>query len=165
MGFLIKDIEPQDNKAAARIIRSVLAEFGCTGSGFACCDPETDDLYSAYSDDKARFWVIINDETSEIVGCGGFSQLKNSNPDEKICELQKFYLAPEARGHGFGKQILKMAIEEAKICGYRSMYLESVPQLEKAVALYKKFGFEMINHPLGDTGHNKNCSIFMLLRL
>ncbi len=165
MGFLIRNIEPLDNKAAANVIRGVLAEFGCVGPGFACNDHETDDLYSAYLDDRAKFWVIADGETSKIVGCGGFSQLKNSDPAEKICELQKYYIFPEARGFGLGKQLLTTAIKEAKICGYKSMYLESVPQLKKALTLYEKFGFEMIDHPLGDTGHNKNCSIFMLLKL
>ena len=165
MSFQIRLIQPEDNQAAAKIIRGVLAEFGCSGPGYACNDPEMDDLYSAYQCDRRKYWVIYNQVTGDLVGCGGFSQLKGTSKEEKICELQKLYILPTHRGLGLGKELLILCIQEAKLAGYKYMYLESLPQLKQAVNLYKKFRFEFIDKPMGNTGHNEKCSIFMLCKL
>jgi len=163
--FHMRYIQKEDNSEAAQIIRNVLAEFSCTGTGYACNDSETEDLYSAYQNNRSRFWVISNNKTKEIVGCGGFSQLKDTQEEEKICELQKFYFLQNSRGKGLGKKLLLATIKEAKALGYDYMYLESTPKMNQALSLYQKFGFEQIDKPMGNTGHSGNCSIYMLYNL
>lgn len=165
MSFTMRYIQKEDNQAAASIVRSVLAEFGRSGPGYACDDPETEDLYSAYQFPTSRFRVIYDEDSEQLVGCGGFSQLKGTEPYDKICELQKLYFLPCIRGKGLGKRLLTALTEEAAALGYRYMYLESLPDLKQAVSLYQKAGFEFIEHSKGNTGHQEKCSVYMLLNL
>ena len=43
--------------------------------------------------------------------------------------------------------------EAAKELGYTHLYLESFPQLAKAVSVYKKAGFKDLDGPMGNSGH------------
>ena len=56
---------------------------------------------------------------------------------------------------------MEKCFESAKQYGYRQLYLESLPELEKAVSMYIKAGFRFINHPLGNSGHF-GCNIWMI---
>ena len=37
--------------------------------------------------------------------------------------------------------------------GYRTCYLETLAQMERARDLYERFGFLPLEAPMGDTGH------------
>jgi len=52
----------------------------------------------------------------------------------------------------------------AKENGYTQVYLESMPELAKAVSIYEKVGFKALDHPLGNSGHD-GCDIWMLKTL
>jgi putative acetyltransferase len=160
----IRLVQPRDNEALSEIVIAVLTEFGCVGPGFASSDPEIMDMYGTYQAEGTRYWVIEDLDTGEILGGGGFSRLKGTAVEEGICELQKLYFRPQARGLGLGKHILALAIEHATVAGYREMYLESVPAMEKAIGLYQKFGFIRLEGPKGCTGHHA-CSFFMTRQL
>ncbi|MDX2083990.1 MAG: GNAT family N-acetyltransferase [Candidatus Melainabacteria bacterium] len=165
MNICIRSITPEDNAAVAALIRATLTEFNCVGEGFAYADPELDTMYEAtVAQADSCFWVLENTLTQEIVGCGGLSRLKGSSEQEAICELQKFYFLPQTRGQGLGSRLLGLAIEQATALGYRRMYLETVPQMAQALHVYRKFGFQDLSGPLGNTGHHR-CTRFMALTL
>ena len=63
------------------------------------------------------------------------------------------------RGKGIGKQLCAHSVEAAKAAGYDSMYLETVSQMTQANRLYLKNGFELLDQPLGQTGHG-GCNAF-----
>ena len=52
----------------------------------------------------------------------------------------------------------------AKEAGYKNIYLETMPELKQALKTYEKFGFEYMNHPMGNSGHF-GCELWMLKRL
>jgi putative acetyltransferase len=52
----------------------------------------------------------------------------------------------------------------AKQNGYNQVYLESMPELSKAVSIYENVGFEKLNQALGNSGHD-GCDIWMLKKL
>lgn len=60
--------------------------------------------------------------------------------------------------------MIDKCIEAAKQLGYDKMYLETMPELIKAVAVYEKFGFNYLKGPLGNSGHG-GCDIWMLKSL
>ena len=70
----------------------------------------------------------------------------------------------DARGTGLGKQLLNTAMQWAKENGYTQVYLESMPELSKAVTIYENVGFQRINQPLGNSGHC-GCDIWMVKTL
>lgn len=158
-------IQPPDNPAVAQLIVTVLEEFGYTGPGIASADPELQNLYQAYQQLDSRYWVILNPQSQQIVGAGGFARLRGATLEEGICELQKLYVYPHARGGGSGSKLLELAIQEARTCGYREMYLETFPDLAQAVKLYEKYGFQHLTAHKGNTGHQARCTIFMSLVL
>jgi putative acetyltransferase len=52
----------------------------------------------------------------------------------------------------------------AKENGYEQVYLESMPELSKAVSIYENVGFKQIHHALGNSGHD-GCDIWMIKNL
>lgn len=80
---------------------------------------------------------------------------------EATCELVKMYLKPEARGLGLGRMLIEKCLVVAKDMGYKQVYLESMPELQKALSVYEKFGFEYLKGPMGNSGHT-GCSRWML---
>ncbi|MEI9534470.1 GNAT family N-acetyltransferase [Moellerella wisconsensis] len=156
--YHLRLIQPADNPAIARVIRAVSAEHGLTADkGFAVADPILDSLYSVYSQPRSAYWVV--EVAGEIVGGGGVSPLAGG--DKYTCELQKIYLSSVVRGQGVAKKIVLMSLEFARQQGYQRCYLETTAQLQAAIKLYEKLGFETIDAPLGNTGHG-DCEIRML---
>lgn len=158
--IIIREIQPQDNFEIATIVRAVLMEMGAPKVGTAYADPQLDTMFETYNRPKAVYFVLEKDQ--KIIGGAGVSQLENG--DETICELQKMYFLPEARGLGLGIQIIAQCLQSAKAFGYQSCYLETMPYMEDAQKLYRKVGFEYLCEPLGNTGHT-SCPVWMLKKL
>jgi putative acetyltransferase len=83
---------------------------------------------------------------------------------EGCAELVKFYLSASHRGKGIGRQLMEKTFESARNFAYTKLYLESLPELSRAISLYEKAGFEFITGPLGDSGHF-GCNIWMTKEL
>ena len=158
--YQIRELQPKDNEQIAIVIRSVLIEFGVPKVGTAYEDKALDCMFETYNIPKADFFVIEKD--TEIIGGAGIMQLQNSK--ENICELQKMYFAPEARGKGLGAKMMEICLDKAKEFGYDKCYLETMPYMESARKLYNHVGFESLDGPVGDTGHY-SCSMWMLKTL
>ncbi len=100
--IIIREIKPEDNEQIAKVIRSVLVEFGVPKVGTAYADKSLDIMASTYNKDKAAYYVI--DKGGKIIGGAGVAQLDNY--EGNVCELQKMYFLPEARGIGLGSTCL-----------------------------------------------------------
>ena len=96
-----------------------------------------------------------------VGGCGVYP---TAGLPEGCCELVKLYLLPEARKAGLGKRLIEESIVIAQQFGYTKMYLESLPELTKAVSLYEKLGFTYLPSALGDSKHF-GCSLWMIKEL
>ena len=153
----IRKIEQRDNLAIAGVIRKVFREFGIDRPGTVYCDPTTDDLYNLFKMPGSFYW-IAEDDGKIIGGCGIYA---TSGLPEGCAELVKLYLLPEWRGKGIGRMLLEKSLESARISGYRQIYLESMPELGKAIGIYEKAGFRFIPARLGNSGHF-SCDIWMI---
>lgn len=156
----IRLITAADTATVATIIRRVMTEYSCVGSGFSIEDPEVDDMYKAYSGRLAAFYVIEHE--GEIRGCGGFAPLEGGAAD--TCELKKMYFLKELRGLGMGSQLVDLCLSEARKKGFRVMYLETVERMVAANHLYVKKGFQQLPGAQGATGHT-GCDAFYELLL
>lgn len=148
-GFRIRAAEPADNAALARVLRSVMAEFGAAGDGSSAHDPEVDDIAGAYGVPGAAYFVV--DDGGAVAGGGGLGPLAGG--DGATCELRKMYLVAEVRGHGLGRALLARCIEAARAFGYQRMYLETMTTMAGARRLYERHGFTPVAKPIGQTGH------------
>lgn len=160
MEAVIRKITKQDNAAVATIIRTVMPEFGAGGQGFAIHDKEVDDMYAAYSDGRAAYFVC--ETNGRLVGGGGIGPLVGTAND--TCELKKMYFLPEGRGRGLGQKLLSKCLEEARNRSYTQCYLETFNTMKDAMKLYERNQFKKIAGPMGNTGHFA-CDIFYLREL
>lgn len=158
--ILIREIKMEDDAHVAQVIRKVLVEMGVPKVGTAYADKALDMMTATYDKDKAIYFVV--EDCGEIIGGTGIAPLENF--DGNICELQKMYFLPKARGKGVGTKMMETCLKKAKAFGFEKCYLETLPYMVDAVKLYAKFGFEALDEPLGDTGHY-SCDIWMLRTL
>jgi putative acetyltransferase len=156
----VRQIEQKDNAEIAAVIRKVFREFKIDRPGTVYFDPTTDDLYKLFGTPGSVYWIALDGDTI-IGGCGIFP---TPALPEGCAELVKFYLAAEYRGKGTGRMLMSKSIDSAREMGYRQIYLESMPELGKAISMYEKAGFRSIDHPMGNSGHF-GCDIWMLLDL
>ena len=159
-GTAIRTIQPSDNKELASIVRNTLAEFGANHPGTVYYDETTDHLYELFQTPGSIYFVAVSND--EIVGGGGI--FPSAGLPRDTCELVKMYLKQSARGLGLGKLIIEKCLESAKNTGYKNIYLESMPELKKALGIYEKSGFRYLNGPMGNTGHF-GCELWMLKEL
>ncbi len=149
-------IQKSDNADLATVIRSVSEEHGISNAkGYSAADPTLDCLYEVYAQPRSQYWVI--EHNGKIMGGGGYAPLSGK---EEVCELQKMYFLPEVRGKGLAKTLANLAMSHAKKNGFEQCYLETTECLKTAVKLYEKLGFQYLDAPWGNTGHNA-CEIVM----
>ena len=157
---IIRSIERTDNVAIADVIRLVLVELGAPKVGTAYEDKALDAMFENYEKHKATYFVV--EEAGVIIGGAGISQLDHY--DGAVCELQKMYFLPPARGLGIGSKMIDLCLNKAREFGYEQCYIETMSYMEAAQKLYKRYGFEYLEGPIGDTGHY-SCGVHMLLDL
>jgi putative acetyltransferase len=155
-GIVFRNIEKGDNKEIAELIRTVFREFKIDKPGTVYFDPTTDNLFELFSIKGSEYWIA--EENGVIIGgCGVYP---TPGLPEGCAELVKLYLAASSRGKGIGWRLMNKTFESAKKLGYRQLYLESLPELGKAISLYERAGFKNIPGPLGNSGHF-GCNIWM----
>jgi ribosomal protein S18 acetylase RimI-like enzyme len=80
-------------------------------------------------------------------GCAGVRRWH-----EGVAELKRVYVNPTYRGGGMGRQLTESALEQARTLGYTRVVLDTLPQMQSAIALYRKMGFQPIDpywaHPV-----------------
>ncbi len=154
----IRHIQASDDPAIALIIRKALEEFGANKPGTVYFDDSTDHLHALFAAEPLSEYFVAELDGQLLGGAGIY-------PTEALpadtCELVKMYLAPHARGLGLGWAMIARCMEAARQKGYKKIYLETMPELRKAVTVYEKFGFRYLDAPMGNSGHN-GCDIWMI---
>ncbi len=78
------------------------------------------------------------------VGCGAIRRL-----DATTAEIKRMYVAPNHRGVGIGREILKKLETIALDLGVHRLVLETGPRQPESIALYRRCGFVEIP-PFGE---------------
>lgn len=160
MSFKIRRVKKTDNSKLANIIRNIFEEYDAPRTGTVYSDPTTNHLYELFKTKGSELWVV--EQNNEPFGCCGF--FPSEGLPEKVAELVKFYISPAIRGKGFGKLLLNKCINSAIEKRYTYLYIESLPEFNKAINIYEKNGFKFLDTPLGNSVH-KSCNIWMLKKL
>ena len=140
-----RKIKPEDDAAIAGIIRSNLEKLHLNIPGTAYFDPQLDHM-SVYYDaaPEKRAYFVALDEAGRVTGGVGIAEFEGI-PD--CAEIQKLYLDDSTKGKGFGRELMKLAEDEARKAGYKRLYLETHSNLTAAMKLYEKLGFRPIERP------------------
>jgi len=160
MKYIIRKIEIKDNPYIRDIIRSVLEEFGGKIEGTAYYDYDTEHMHEAYQANKSIYFVAEID--GKVVGGCGIKAVKGEI--DNVCELQKLYLLKDYRGLGIGKELTQKCLKKAEEFNYQNCYLETLSNMDNAISLYSKLGFQKLSSAIGDTGHN-SCDVKMKKKL
>lgn len=154
--MIIREIRKEDNEQVKAIIQTSLQSLGLAIPGTAYFDPQLNDLYHYYNSlNHAKYWVVERD--GEVVGGIGIAPF---NEQERICELQKLYLLPNAQGLGLAKALMDTALSFATL-HYEHCYLETLHKLVAACSLYKKYGFILLTEPLPGSEHSAMDAWFL----
>ena len=145
--IVIRPIRPEDDAPLSRIIRSNLEQFHLDIPGTAYFDPELDHLSRYYraAPDRRAYFVAV-DEAGRVLGGVGLAEFSGLS---HCAELQKLYWAEEVKGRGLGSRLMQQVQSCARSLGYGQMYLETHSNLQAAIRLYEKLGFQRIRRPEG----------------
>lgn len=97
-------------------------------------DEELEHLDEKYGMPQGRLYLLYTDD--RLAGCIGMRKL-----DKTSCEMKRLYVRPDFRGKSLGTILVDKIVEEARVSGYSSMLLDTLPFLEAAICLYEKKGF------------------------
>ncbi|MBE7641216.1 GNAT family N-acetyltransferase [Salegentibacter sp. BLCTC] len=153
----IREIQKEDNQQVAKVVRKVLLEMGVPKVGTAYEDEALDNMFATYQKPRMAYFVV--EEKGKILGGAGIAPLIGL--EENICELQKMYFLPEARGKGLGAKMMDASLKFGKSQGFKQCYIETLPYMQDARKLYARSGFRSLEKPLGETGHY-NCTMWMI---
>jgi ribosomal protein S18 acetylase RimI-like enzyme len=116
---------------------------------FSAFEREMAELPGRYAPPEGRLLVAFSGDL--LAGCVALRKL-----DAGIGEMKRLYVRPEFRHGGLGKLLVAQVIAEARGAGYQMLRLDTLPSMERAVALYRAFGFEEIP-PYSDNPASAIC--------
>ena len=153
-GVTIRPAKPADGAEIRQLAHQVLTEHGFTPDPGGM-DADIEAVVPSYVKTGGAFDVMV-DSGGALLGTVGIMP----HPDG-VCELRKMYLLPSHRGRGLGRRLLVHALGRARELGFRRMELQTDAVFDRAIALYRHFGFE----PAGDAPDNSPCDRMLVLDL
>ena len=100
------------------------------------------------------FYCLLDDE--KIIGTVALKKI-----DDYTVELKALYLDKAYRGQHLGSRLVKVAIDEARKLGFKSIVLDSMSKYKEALRLYEKCGFKNTER----FNDNIYADVFMKLEL
>jgi len=136
---MLEIIESYDDRtiAAARVLIKEYAEFLGFDLNFQDFAEEMEHFPGTYAPPDGC--LLLARESDETAGCVALHKI-----NDQICEMKRLFVRPTFRGRAIGRRLVERIIEKARRMGYRTMRLDTVPQLESANRLYEKEGFKDI---------------------
>ncbi len=118
-------------------------------------DEELEHLEHKYGLPCGRLYLAYYE--GALAGCIGLRKI-----DAENCEMKRLYVRPQFRGKHIGKYLVEHIIRDAKEIGYSYMLLDTLPFLQGAIHMYRKYGFYEIS---SYNDSPMDTSIYMKLEL
>ena len=140
--IVIREATNCDCERVIRLVSRVLEEFQLPFEPDSK-DADLADIERMYIEAGGVF-EVIEDKSGRLLGTYGLFPL-----NDITCELRKMYFLPEIRGIGLGHEVLDRAVAHARRLGFKTIVLETISVLERAIHLYTRFGFvpTTLEHP------------------
>jgi putative acetyltransferase len=129
--------EDSDLNHARHMFRSYAEEFAESIAESLCFqgfDAEVAGLPGRYAAPTGCLLLSLDNEIP--IGCVAMRDLGGGT-----CEMKRLYVSPAGRGRGVGRQLVSEIILMAEQAGFRRMVLDTLPEMDRAITLYREFGF------------------------
>ena len=139
-----------DEGDAAVLVQAMREEISAVYDGMDLDSPQMPKAGTAeLGPPHGAFLVGYRDGAA--ICCGGVKRL-----DDRHCELKRMYVAPEARGGGVGRRLLRALENTARELGYAVARLDTGPRQPSARHLYESDGYV----PVANFNGNPVASFF-----
>lgn len=155
MPWTIQIVEAgEDLDAVRRLWRAYWQSLGLPDDfqGFA---HEIARLPGEYSPPQGRLFLVRFD--GQPAATAAFRALRN-----EACEAKRLFVHPDYRRRGIAGALMAKLVEEARACGYRSLFGDTLPQMAGALRMYREMGFVEVG-PYSD--HPTPGAIYLRLDL
>lgn len=125
-----------DLAATAALFRAYAASLDID-LGYQDFDAELQTLPGLYAPPGGEL-LLARNARGDAAGCVAVRPLGEGG----VCELKRLFVTPSGRGAGLGKRLIAAAVQAAERARYTTMYLDTLPTMLAAAALYAKLGFE-----------------------
>jgi GNAT superfamily N-acetyltransferase len=129
---------PADLDAVRALFRAYAASLP-VDLGYQGFEDELAGLPGVYASPEGLLLLARAPDGSPL-GCGAFRAMKAGEG----CEMKRVYIAPSARGLGLGIAMVEALMAQARLAGYRTIALDTLPSMIEAHRLYAKLGFTPI---------------------
>ena len=90
--------------------------------------------------------LLARDTRGTPIGCAALRPLGDG-----LCEMKRLFVAPAARGLGLGVALVRAIVAAARERDYAELRLDTLPTMDRALALYHAMGFSAIAPYYGPT--------------
>jgi putative acetyltransferase len=151
----IRTFQPSDADA----FRTLSEEWIAPNFGIEAEDRLTlDDPQGHILEPGGQIFMVVDGE--KPIGCCALIPLRPG-----VFEVAKMSITQSYRGNGIGRKVLAHAIEQAKLLGADSLYLESSAKLADAIHLYESLGFRHLPPEKVTPSPYARANVFMDLQL
>lgn len=133
-------IRPAAGPRDIETVRVLFVEYAKSLSFDLCFqgfEQELAGLPGAYAPPKGQ--LLLAESKGQALGVIALRPL-----DDRVCEMKRLYVRPEARGQGLGERLVRAIIAEAATRGYATMRLDTHESMVAAIDLYRVLGFREI---------------------
>jgi ribosomal protein S18 acetylase RimI-like enzyme len=138
-------IAPASSTADVAEARALFVEYA-RSLDFSLCfqgfDRELAELPGRYAPPRGR--LLLARVGDEVAGCVALRDL-----GADVCEMKRLYVRTSYRDRHLGRALAERIVAAARELGYHTMKLDTVPKMERAIALYAALGFRE-TEPYGD---------------
>jgi ribosomal protein S18 acetylase RimI-like enzyme len=127
--YAIREFIPEDLGSVRALFREY-AVIVASGICFSSFERELAELPGCY---KPLLLAFAGDR---LAGCAALKHL-----DSTSAEMKRLYVRPEFQSLGLGRELTERIIAEARSRGYRFLRLDTLPYLDRAIAMYRRRGF------------------------
>jgi len=135
----MKIIKAENNSdyQAARELIAAYQRWLCIDLEFQDFSKELETLPVMYGPPDGA--MLLAQEGEAWVGCVGLRRLRQGE-----AEMKRMFVLPAYQGKGIGSKLAQKLVTTARQLGYRTISLDTVPRLDRAIRTYERAGFTRI---------------------